>query len=458
MAYGYEGFGIAEPDWLHAPRSANGRFNEVLPWELNRGLHGLGATQRMNSDLPPKLAEVEGQIAALKGLLVQIDDALKVHGPILNSDPSGIPTISAANAAQAAVQGAIDQLSASKWSGQNFGSFQGSTDAWNRMDQAVTATAGVLAANRGIPGALATAAGKLQQAAISAQQAQQRTVSDAAAKVQSALASAQTLASLGNFTAALAALQAQDVVQAANVVGKTADLQNAISIVASQQQAQTQQGDIRAQQTACATAGGMWTGTICDMTQANLLKRQEAQARAACSAAGGQWNAEGGFCDMSGKLAADREAQRLAAEAARQQQLDAQAAAQAAETARWQAQFQAQQAQLDAQMRMQAMQACQTQGGFWDGQSCDLTAVNEQRAAQAAAQARANEIQLTAQFLPYATSSPSLLSRIIAKIFGIESYEGEPTPMASGVPGSASPANISPSRGGYSDAFGEERF
>ncbi len=336
--------------------------------------------QHANVDLPAKLSQAQAASTKLSSVGNAINAALSTASSNGQSDQYG------GVAALQQIQADLATLQGSLWNGQNFGSFQGSTGSWNAMDQATSAANADIQQYGQLANQITSGSKQAQQQAQQAQQQaqaaqqvvqqarsqalnqmnagnfagalallQSSNVSNAAsaigydlssdisavvsakaasdAKVQAAAdastisrarSSALALMNQGNFGGALAAVQSQNVTDAASRQNfdLTPDIQ---AITGAQQNSQNQQ----AQQQALA---------------AQQAAAQQAQAQAAQQASQNQ------LAIQTAQIAAQQQAAQIAA----QQQSDQLAAQQAQAAAQLAAQQQAQQAQIAAQQQAAA--------------------------------------------------------------------------------------------------------
>lgn len=188
----------------------NGGYNRLpgMP-ERNpyaRRLAGL-AGAHMNQELPAKAAAGKQALDSVSSTLNSIRQAMTIAEPDLTADASSAGVLAAAQQAISALQSVADALAAAiPGAQQNYGSFQGSDDAWNAVDRAQQAATSALTQYRDLPSKISAAARTArtnlttassqisQQAAQQAQQAlanARQTVLQTVARAEEALSTAQ---------------------------------------------------------------------------------------------------------------------------------------------------------------------------------------------------------------------------------------------------------------------------
>lgn len=356
-------------------RAPGGRYSDGMPvpgrlfGEPSGGMGlygaGMGAALKMNTDLPSEAAEAKKIDAAITNLLAAINQAGATYAGILSGTvQEGV--LAGAKSAVSALQAIQGELQAAITAGsKEYGSYQGSTDAWNAMDSAIGKGKVALSTYDSVPSQV-TSAG---QAAQAARVANERAAADAAtaartndanaaaaalrqqqadqSAVNSALTRATTFLGQRNYAGALAALQSQSVIDAATRIGRAGDLETAVAAVTDQQaRANDAATALANQQAACAQQGGSWNGTFCDMTAANLARQQglAADANAKVDQLLAQAQAQASTGNFRGALMVLSSAMTPAAQVGRtaevqlaqadvqQQQADAAAAAKAAQS------------------------------------------------------------------------------------------------------------------------------
>lgn len=392
MAFANDGL-FQEPSIdFGTPRRPAGRYSDGMPVPGlygsppggGMGLYGvgMGASMHTNADLPAKVTEGKAVDAGISRVIASLNQAVATYTSILTGTAQegvlygGKDAIGALQQVQQDLQTAIGGAS------QNYGSYQGSTDAWNTLDAAITkakqavatydpvaaavvkagqqAQASRVAGERSATEAAASARAQEYQAQQAALQQQQR---DQAA-VNTAITRATTFAGQRNYPAALAALQAADVVAAATRIGRASDLETAVAAVAGQQsQVDDNARRLQEQQAACSQQGGTWNGSYCDFSARDTSRSQAALdaanqkvdtvlAQAAAQASTGGYRAAlmllAGVMADANKVGRGAEVQILQADVQQQQQDAARAAADAKAAAERDAQRAKVSARVDA--------------------------------------------------------------------------------------------------------------
>ena len=255
----------------------------------------------------------------------------------------------AATAQQQADQATVQRARSSSLSLMNAGNFDGASAALRT--QAVVDAAGRL--NLDLSADLDAIASAKARAAGTAEGAAAAKAADAdRALVQQARSRSLALMAGENYNGALAVLQASDVMAAAGRVGfdLTGDL---VAIATAQKQADARTTATTAQQRAeadCASAGGSWTGTRCDMSLA--------QARQAAASA-----------DEKVELALEKARTLAAAGSYRAAMMTLSGVGRAARTAGREDDVSLLVAQIKVE---QDAAACASRGGQWDGNYCAM--------------------------------------------------------------------------------------
>jgi hypothetical protein len=274
--------------------------------------------QHANVELAAKLTAAKNVDSQLAALAQQINSALVSNQALLLATPQTAGLVSVAQNALSDLQSAANTLEASFWSGTNFNTFQGSTDAWNQMDAATQAATQKLQAYSQLATQLAggvAQAQAAQQNAQAQQAAQAQAQQQAQVAVSSAIATANNQAALGDYPSALATLADPSVSSAASTSGMTTVLSNA-------------QASIRAQKAQADKAASDAAAQAAAAQSAQQAAAQQAAAQAQADRAAQQSQIE--LQKFQAQLAADA-AQRAADAAAADRQFQQQMAQQQAD-------------------------------------------------------------------------------------------------------------------------------
>lgn len=282
---------------------------------------------------------VKDDLGAIPSLILNLNTAVRSAQAAAQT-----ARVAQASAQQQADQQTVQNARTQALSLMNAGNFDGASAALTA--QVVTAAAGRLGYDLSADlNAIAAARAKATSSA---------SASADNATVQRARSSALALMNQGNFAGALAALQSQNVTDAANRIGY--DLSPDIAAVtgAQQQAGKTEAAQTAAQkaQSDCAAAGGTWNGFTCDMTAVKAQQAASAAsdkvdaaiAQANTLAAGGSYRAAIAVLSGASRAAqiSDRQGDVGAAVASIQDQ--------------------------------QNQASCAARGGTWDGNTCTMPA------------------------------------------------------------------------------------